>query len=123
MGEYLIQNIYYKCVSCMYCLLQSVMLFRTSSTNCSCLGMKLIFLCLQMASLVIEAVTWCTMLLMIGLETKVYIRESRWSVRFGVIYALVGDAVMLNLVLSVKEYYDWLVFFLAILEKANICMH
>lgn len=74
-----------------------------------------------MASLVIEAVTWCSMLLMIGLETKVYIRESRWAVRFGVIYALVGDAVMLNLVLSVKEYYDWLVFFLAILKKANTC--
>ncbi|XP_047942047.1 ABC transporter C family member 2-like [Salvia hispanica] len=72
----------------------------------------------EMASLVIEAVTWCTMLLMIGLETKVYIRESRWSVRFGVIYALVGDAVMLNLVLSVKEYYDWSVLALYASEVA-----
>ncbi|KAL6561922.1 Canalicular multispecific organic anion transporter 1 [Orobanche gracilis] len=60
----------------------------------------------EIASLVIEAVTWCSILVMIGLETKVYVRESRWSVRFGVIYSLVGDAVMMNLVLSVREYYD-----------------
>ena len=46
------------------------------------------------------------MLVMIGIETKVYIREARWFVRFGVIYALVGDAVMLNLILSVKNLYD-----------------
>ncbi|XP_041994072.1 ABC transporter C family member 2-like [Salvia splendens] len=72
----------------------------------------------EMASLVIEAVTWCSILLMIGLETKVYIRESRWAVRFGVIYALVGDAVMLNLVLSVKEYYDWSVLALYASEVA-----
>lgn len=47
---------------------------------------------------------------MIAIETTVYIRESRWSVRFAVIYTLVADAVMVNLVLSVTEYYDWLVF-------------
>lgn len=46
------------------------------------------------------------MLVMIVLETKVYVREARWSVRFGVIYSLVGDVVMLNLILTVKEYYN-----------------
>jgi ATP-binding cassette subfamily C (CFTR/MRP) protein 1 len=50
------------------------------------------------------------MLILIGVETKVYIREFRWFVRFGVIYALVGDAVLLNLVLSAKEFYDRFVF-------------
>lgn len=60
-----------------------------------------------MVSVIIEAVTWCTMLVMIGLETKMYIRESRWAVRFGVVYVLVGNAVMLNLALSVQDYYDW----------------
>lgn len=49
------------------------------------------------------------MLVMIGLETRIYIRESRWSVRFGVIYALVGDVVMLNLALPIREFYDGLV--------------
>ncbi|XP_057763903.1 ABC transporter C family member 2-like [Salvia miltiorrhiza] len=72
----------------------------------------------EMASLIIEAVTWCSMLVMIGLETKVYIRESRWAVRFGVLYALVGDSVMLNLALSVKEYYDWSVLALYASEVA-----
>lgn len=72
----------------------------------------------EMVSLIIEAVTWCSMLVMIGLETKVYIRESRWAVRFGVIYALVGDAVTLNLALSVKDYYEWSVFTLYASEVA-----
>ncbi|KAL8468610.1 hypothetical protein ACS0TY_031707 [Phlomoides rotata] len=72
----------------------------------------------EMVSLFIEAVTWCSMLVMTILETRVYIRESRWSVRFGVIYALVGDTVMLNLALSVKEYYNWYIFALYVSEVA-----
>lgn len=59
----------------------------------------------------IEFLAWGTMLMMIGLETKVYIREFRWYVRFGVVYVLVADAVVLNLILSVKDYYSGLVLF------------
>lgn len=59
----------------------------------------------------VEALTWSSMLVMLGLETKLYMYEFRWFIRFGVIYALVGDAVMLNLVLSLKEFYDRSVFF------------
>ncbi|KAK9267317.1 hypothetical protein L1049_009740 [Liquidambar formosana] len=66
----------------------------------------------EMVSLVIEALAWCSMLVMIGVETKVYIREFRWYVRFGVIYTLVGDAVMLNLILSAKDFYDRSVLYL-----------
>ncbi|EXB46018.1 hypothetical protein L484_015878 [Morus notabilis] len=58
------------------------------------------------------------MLAMIGVETKVYIREFRWFVRFGVIYALVGDAVMLNLILSVRDFYSRSVLYLYISEVA-----
>lgn len=54
----------------------------------------------------IEALTWCSMLVMIGLETKVYVCEFRWFVRFGVIYALIGDAVMFNLIFSMKDFYN-----------------
>ena len=60
----------------------------------------------QIVSLIMEAFTWCSLLVMIGVETKVYIREFRWFVRFGLIYNLVGDAVMLNLILSVREFYN-----------------
>ncbi|GLT68246.1 hypothetical protein SLA2020_404960 [Shorea laevis] len=70
----------------------------------------------ETVSLLIEALAWCSMLVLIGVETKVYIREFRWFVRFGVIYALVGDAAMLNLVLSVKEFYDRSLLYLYISE-------
>lgn len=72
----------------------------------------------EMISLMIEALAWFSMLVMIGLETKVYIREFRWFIRFGVIYALVGDAVMLNLILPVSDFYSRSVLYLYISEVA-----
>ena len=72
-------------------------------TNCA------YFLLLQVLSLIVEVLAWLWMLVMIAIETKVYVREFRWFVRFGVIYALVGDAVMLSLVLYVKEHYNRLI--------------
>ncbi|KAK7846258.1 abc transporter c family member 12 [Quercus suber] len=65
---------------------------------------------IKIISLIIEAVAWCSMLIMVGLETKTYIRLCPWFVRFGVIYVLVGDAVILNLILSASSYYTRLVF-------------
>ncbi|KAG5515912.1 hypothetical protein RHGRI_036827 [Rhododendron griersonianum] len=70
----------------------------------------------EIASLIIEALAWCSMLVMLGVETKVYIREFRWYVRFGVIYTLVGDMVMLSLILSVKEFYSRSTLYLYISE-------
>ncbi|XP_051128280.1 ABC transporter C family member 2-like isoform X2 [Andrographis paniculata] len=72
----------------------------------------------EVVALIIKAVTWCSLLAMIVLETRVYIRETRWAVRCGILYALVGDAVMLNLALSVREYYEWSVFVLYVSEVA-----
>ncbi|CAK7350708.1 unnamed protein product [Dovyalis caffra] len=60
----------------------------------------------EMVSLIAEALAWCCTLIMIGLETKIYIRQFRWYVRFGVIYVLVGEAAMLNVILSVSDYYS-----------------
>ena len=59
-----------------------------------------------MVSLIVEALSWCSTLIMIGLETRIYIQQFRWYVRFGVIYVLVGEAAMLNLILSVSDDYD-----------------
>ncbi|KAI9198159.1 hypothetical protein LWI28_011152 [Acer negundo] len=70
----------------------------------------------ETVSLTIEAITWCSMLVMIGVETKVYIHELRWYVRFVVIYTLVGDAVMVNLILTVKSFYNSAVLYLYISE-------
>lgn len=60
---------------------------------------------LQIFSLIIEALAWCSMLVMIGVETRIYIREFRWYIRFGVAYVLVGEAVMLNLILPMTDLY------------------
>nr|VDD06414.1 unnamed protein product [Brassica oleracea] len=66
----------------------------------------------------VEALTWGSVMIMICMETKIYIHELRWYVRFAVIYALVGDMVLLNLVLSVKEFYTSYVLYLYISEVA-----
>ncbi|KAJ9163266.1 hypothetical protein P3X46_022952 [Hevea brasiliensis] len=60
----------------------------------------------EIVSLIIEAFAWFSMLLMVGLETKIYIRQFRWYVRFGVIYVLVGEAAMLNIIFSMSDYYS-----------------
>ncbi|CAL5025388.1 unnamed protein product [Urochloa decumbens] len=60
----------------------------------------------EIVSLIIESAAWCCMLVMILLETRIYIYEFRWYIRFVVIYVLVGDAAMFNLVLSVRQYYS-----------------
>ncbi|KAF7840257.1 ABC transporter C family member 2-like [Senna tora] len=70
----------------------------------------------EMVSIITEALAWCSMLVLIGVETKVYINEFRWFVRFGVIYTLVGDAVMFNLIFSAKEFYSRSVLYLYISE-------
>lgn len=69
----------------------------------------------QAFGLGVEAFTWGSVMIMILMETKIYIHELRWYVRFAVIYALVGDMVLLNLVLSVKEFYTRLGGFLLVL--------
>lgn len=66
----------------------------------------------QIVSLFGEALAWCILLVMIGLETKIYIYELRWYVRFGIIYLLIGEAVKLNLLFPMREYYNRSVFLL-----------
>ncbi|XP_042421454.1 ABC transporter C family member 2-like isoform X2 [Zingiber officinale] len=66
--------------------------------------------CSMVVSLLIESAAWCCMLLMIGLETKIYICEFRWYIRFVMVYVLVGDISIYNLVLSVRNHYDKSIF-------------
>lgn len=72
-----------------------------------------------MVALIIQALAWCSMLIMLVAETKVYVYEFRWIVRFGVVYILVADGVMLNLILSVKDFYKRYFYFLIIVR---ICL-
>ncbi|KAL6214047.1 hypothetical protein ACLB2K_013485 [Fragaria x ananassa] len=70
----------------------------------------------EVVSLILQSLSWCFMLIMIGVETKIYICEFRWFVRFGVIYNIVGDAVLFNLILTVKDFYNRSVLYLYISE-------
>ncbi|XP_019430887.1 PREDICTED: ABC transporter C family member 2-like isoform X2 [Lupinus angustifolius] len=70
----------------------------------------------EIVSLIVEALTWCSMLVLIGVETRVYIHEFRWFIRFAVIYSIVGDVVLFNLIISVKEFYSRSVLYLYISE-------
>ncbi|XP_038978154.1 ABC transporter C family member 2-like isoform X1 [Phoenix dactylifera] len=73
----------------------------------------------EIVSLLIEASSWCCVLIMIGVEAIIYICEFRWYVRFAVIYVLIGQISMFNLVLSVREYYDRSIFYLYVSEIAS----
>ncbi|XP_019419725.1 PREDICTED: ABC transporter C family member 2-like [Lupinus angustifolius] len=70
----------------------------------------------EIVSLIIEALAWCSMLILIGIETKVYIHKFRWFVRFAAIYSIIGSAVLFNLIISVKEFYSRSVLYLYISE-------
>ncbi|GFQ07072.1 putative oligosaccharyltransferase complex subunit cg9662 [Phtheirospermum japonicum] len=59
----------------------------------------------QMVHLGIEFISWCSMILMLLVETKIYVKEFRWYIRFGVIYVLVGNAVISNYIFSLKDHY------------------
>ncbi|XP_047310142.1 ABC transporter C family member 2 [Impatiens glandulifera] len=72
----------------------------------------------EIVSLVIQVLAWLSVLIMTLIETKVYIYEFRSVVRFGLIYALVGDAVMVNMILQVQEFYDRSVIILYLSEVA-----
>ncbi|XP_022926014.1 ABC transporter C family member 12-like isoform X1 [Cucurbita moschata] len=55
---------------------------------------------------IVESLSWCSVLVMVVVETKIYIHEFRWYTRFGLIYVMVGGVVLLNLVLPLSDYYS-----------------
>uniref|UniRef100_A0A7N0VJV5 ABC-type xenobiotic transporter n=1 Tax=Kalanchoe fedtschenkoi TaxID=63787 RepID=A0A7N0VJV5_KALFE len=57
----------------------------------------------EFVSLLMEGSAWASMVVLAFLETNVYIRECQMLMRFGIAYVLVGDAVMVNLILSMKD--------------------
>ncbi|TYJ03734.1 hypothetical protein E1A91_A12G048200v1 [Gossypium mustelinum] len=68
----------------------------------------------EATSLIIEATAWCSVLIMIRLETNSYICEFRWYVRFGIVYVLLGNVVLLNLILPVKDLFRSYAIYLSI---------
>eukprot|EP00249_Psilotum_nudum_P023194 c28783_g1_i1 orf=631-5508(+) len=64
----------------------------------------------EIVTLLLETFTWGTMLFMLCIETKVYVRDFRWYVRFGVIYVLVAQATMFRFTLSLRGYLEKYIF-------------
>uniref|UniRef100_M4EUA4 ABC-type xenobiotic transporter n=1 Tax=Brassica campestris TaxID=3711 RepID=M4EUA4_BRACM len=71
----------------------------------------------EVASLTVEAFAWLSMLSLVGLETKRYVKEFRWYVRFGVVYVLVADAVLLDLVLPLNNSLNRTALYLCISSR------
>uniref|UniRef100_A0A1J3HY96 ABC-type xenobiotic transporter n=1 Tax=Noccaea caerulescens TaxID=107243 RepID=A0A1J3HY96_NOCCA len=73
----------------------------------------------EVASLIVEAFAWFSMLVLIGLETKQYVKEFRWYLRFGVVYVLVADAVLLDLLLPLKNSVNRTALYLFISSRCS----
>ncbi|KAH6773481.1 multidrug resistance-associated protein 2 [Perilla frutescens var. frutescens] len=59
----------------------------------------------EMVHLGIEFISWCSMVVMLLIETKTYVKEFRWYIRFGLMYVLVGDAVIFNFIFPLRDFY------------------
>ncbi|KAK8469192.1 hypothetical protein PHAVU_005G015500 [Phaseolus vulgaris] len=86
-----------------YCAAQPLLRLFTGNSAFNLSG-ETGFAPFEIAALVVETLTWSSMIILIFLETKVYIRKFRWLVRCGVLYLLVADIVAVNLLLSVRDY-------------------
>lgn len=60
----------------------------------------------EILTLAVQAIAWCSILAMLCVETKIYILDLRWYLRFVVVYVLIANAVMFKLAFSVKQYYQ-----------------
>ncbi|KAJ4816006.1 multidrug resistance-associated protein 1 [Rhynchospora pubera] len=72
----------------------------------------------EVVTLLIEAAAWSCVLAMLITETKIYIREFRWYIRFVMIYVLIGEITVFNLVFTVRDYLSPTSLYLYIAESA-----
>ncbi|CAA7062353.1 unnamed protein product [Microthlaspi erraticum] len=116
---YVLRNKYYNCLlgllAC-YCVVEPVLRLVM---GISLFGMdeETYLPPFEVASLTVEAFAWFSMLFLVGIETKQYVKEFRWYVRFGVVYVLVADAVLLNLVLPVNNSINRTALYLCISSR------
>ncbi|KAF3485182.1 hypothetical protein F2Q69_00053759 [Brassica cretica] len=103
---YVLRNKWYNCVlgilAC-YCVVEPVLRLVLGVSLFDMDGETGLLPPFEVASLIVEAFAWFSMLVLIGLETRQYVKEFRLYVRFGVVYVLVADAVLLDLVLPLKN--------------------
>ncbi|XP_078176000.1 ABC transporter C family member 2-like isoform X2 [Carex rostrata] len=72
----------------------------------------------EVLTVVIEAAAWSCVLVMLIAETKIYIREFRWYIRFVMIYVWIGEITVFNLVFAVRDYLSPMSLYLYVAELA-----
>eukprot|EP00250_Pteridium_aquilinum_P005352 c15461_g1_i1 orf=573-5420(+) len=60
----------------------------------------------EIVTSLVSSFTWFMMTFVLYRESKLYVTEFRWYVRFGVIYVLVAEITMFRFILDLREYYD-----------------
>ncbi|CAH2034504.1 unnamed protein product [Thlaspi arvense] len=118
---YVLRNKYYNCVlgilAC-YCVVEPVLRLVMGISPFGMDG-ETDLPPFEVASLIVEAFAWFSMLVLVGLETKKYAKEFRWYVRFGVVYALVADAVLLDLVLPLNNSTNRIALYLCVSSRCS----
>ncbi|MCO5564932.1 hypothetical protein L7F22_018602 [Adiantum nelumboides] len=64
----------------------------------------------EVLSLLLGSFTWLSLLHMLLVETRVYIRNFRWYTRFGIIYVLVAQTTVYRFIFSLRPFYNRVVF-------------
>ncbi|CAN0874920.1 ABC transporter C family member 2 [Linum grandiflorum] len=112
--KYCLRTKYYNCILVFlaaYCTAEPIFRLVTSISLFNLDG-DIGFPPFEMVSLIIETFSWCSMLIMVSVEIKIYIRQFRWYVRFGVIYVLIAESVVFNLILPMSEYSSRMAFYM-----------
>ncbi|KAJ7298256.1 hypothetical protein O6H91_Y007400 [Diphasiastrum complanatum] len=64
----------------------------------------------EIESSLLSSLTWLTIACMLYFETKAYVREYMWLFRFGMLYALVAQAVKFQFIFGLRDIYNRQVF-------------
>lgn len=60
----------------------------------------------EIVTSLVTSLTWFMMTFVLYRESKLYVTEFRWYVRFGVIYVLVAQATMFRFIFDLRDYYS-----------------
>lgn len=73
----------------------------------------------EVFSLLLESLTWFSMLCMLSVETKVYVWNFRWYTRFGIIYAVVAQATLYRFEFALRPFYKGYIFEICTIHFAS----
>ncbi|XP_024518371.1 ABC transporter C family member 2 isoform X2 [Selaginella moellendorffii] len=60
----------------------------------------------EIVAMIVSSATWIAVLIMLCLETRIYVTEYKWHYRFALLYVLVAQITKFRFVLELKDYLD-----------------